>query len=357
MAASFPAQNSDRCYSSGGNTLRIVWRTGWNAAAHNVTPVILTKPSECILADGESYTISDSNYVRKMQTDQEFQNREFGSLLHNFHIGNNGRVYEALGWDSYNDIRGGGLKCLRIAFIKTTRDDPPSPEAIAAFKNLVKAAICLGKLTGHYKLIPFYLIDDRFVLGESSFERNQMRKWKNYNANPDLGEKPIFGKHSVVFREEWSSNKRLEKWQNFTGPIKYVVLGNYYYRCFRNCLDEIRLREREIGKSGEDVHIHFYVGDDGLTYEVFGWDHAWGDYWTSRNAVSIDFFGKFHSYTPSDGAMRALYRLLRLGVIWGKLSPDYQIASYRKVSDSQDYVGNALEEAIRKMPRYTDNFS
>ena len=80
-------------------------------------------------------------------------NRSWDDIGYNFLIGEDGRVYEARGWDrigahtyGWNDV------AVAFSIMGNYKDRIPNDKALSALKNIINCGLNKGKITHNYKM-------------------------------------------------------------------------------------------------------------------------------------------------------------------------------------------------------------
>ncbi|XP_055681102.1 peptidoglycan-recognition protein 1-like [Lutzomyia longipalpis] len=134
----------------------VVSRDKWNANAATETN-FLELPVKiviiCHTVTPECTTLQAC--IRRVKSIQKYHQKEkhWGDIAYNFLIGNDGRVYEGIGWDKvgrhtkqFNEVS------IGIAFIGNFSAKPPSKAALDAAKNLLQCGCAEGHLDANYTL-------------------------------------------------------------------------------------------------------------------------------------------------------------------------------------------------------------
>lgn len=135
----------------------LVRRFEWNAAPSRERVRPIARRLEHVIVhhteDGERACWSFEECRRYLQhTQHRFQHRKhFPDIPWNFLIGENGEVFEGMGWgvegyhtESWND------RSLGIAFIGDFDTQSPTPRAMVAFERLLDCGVRSGLLDSYY---------------------------------------------------------------------------------------------------------------------------------------------------------------------------------------------------------------
>ncbi|XP_013365426.1 PREDICTED: peptidoglycan recognition protein 4 isoform X2 [Chinchilla lanigera] len=178
-----------------------------------------------------------SQRLRELQS-YHVHNNSWCDVAYNFLVGDDGRVYEGVGWNieglhtqGYNNIS------LGIAFFGTKEGHSPSPAALSAMKGLISYAILKSHLSPRY-------IQPLFVEGENCLVPPQKASLKK--ACP-----------SIVPRSAWRA--RVAYCHKMTLPAKYVII---LHTGGRTCsaAEECHLLVRDLQSLFMDKHKKCDIG-------------------------------------------------------------------------------------------------
>ncbi|XP_052034625.1 peptidoglycan recognition protein 4 isoform X1 [Apodemus sylvaticus] len=257
-------------------------------------------------------------------------------VAYNFLVGDDGRVYEGVGWNvqgfhdqGYNNIS------LGVAFFGTQEGHSPSPVALSAMKVLISHAVKKGHLSSKY-------IQPLLGKSEDCLVPPQIRKQRK--ACPH-----------IVPRSVWGA--RDSHCSKMTLPAKYVII---LHTAGRTCSqpDECHLLIRDLQSffmdklNACDIGYNFLVGQDGGVYEGVGWDHQ-GSRTDGYNdiALSITFMGIFTGSPPNAAALEAAQDLIQCAVVKGYLTSNYLLMGHSDVSNTLS-PGQALYNIIKTWPHF-----
>ncbi|XP_037062754.1 peptidoglycan recognition protein 4-like [Peromyscus leucopus] len=274
---------------------------------------------------------------QKLQELQAYHIRNsWCDVAYNFLVGDDGRVYEGVGWNvqgshdqGYNNIS------LGIAFFGAQEGHSPSPAALSAMKGLISYAVKKGHLS------PTHI---QPLLVESENCLVPPRKGRQKKACPH-----------IVPRSAWGA--RESHCPKMTLPAKYVII---LHTAGRTCsqYDECRLLVRDLQSwfmdrlNASDIGYNFLVGQDGGVYEGVGWNHQ-GSRTDGYNdiALSITFMGVFTGSSPNAAALEAAQDLIQCAVDKEYLAPNYLLMGHSDVSNTLS-PGQALYNIIRTWPHF-----
>ncbi|XP_004632369.2 peptidoglycan recognition protein 4 isoform X2 [Octodon degus] len=276
-----------------------------------------------------------SQRLRELQSYHVHNNRGC-DVAYNFLVGDDGRVYEGVGWTiqglhtkGYNNIT------LGIAFFGTKEGRSPSSVALSAMKALISYAVLKGHLSPRY-------IQPLFVKGENCLAPPQ--KASPRKACP-----------SIVPRSAWGA--RVAHCHEMSLPAKYVII---LHTAGRTCsvAEECRqlvqdLQSLSVDKYKEcDIGYNFLVGQDGGVYEGVGWN-VQGSSTPGYNdiALGIVFMGTFTGNPPNATALQAAQDLIQCAVLKGYLTPNYLLMGHSDVVNTLS-PGQALYNIIKTWPHF-----
>ncbi|EHB02124.1 Peptidoglycan recognition protein I-beta [Heterocephalus glaber] len=276
-----------------------------------------------------------SQRLRELQS-YHVHNYSGCDVAYNFLVGDDGRVYEGVGWDvqglhtqGYNSIS------LGIAFFGTKEGQSPSPAALSAMRGLISYAVLKGHLSRGY-------IQPLLVKGESCLAPLQKASLKK--ACP-----------SIIPRAAWGA--RASHCLTMRLPAKYAII---LHTAGRTCsaADECRLLVADLqslfmDKRKEcDIGYNFLVGQDGGVYEGVGWT-VQGSSTPGYNdiALGIVFMGTFSGDPPNATALEAAQDLIQCAVVKGYLAPNYLLLGHSDVANTLS-PGQALYDIIRTWPHF-----
>lgn len=101
-----------------------------------------------------------------------------------------------------------------------------------------------------------------------------------------------------------------------------------------------------------DISYNYLVGDDGYVYVGRGWDKMGAHTKGSNNGtVGIAFIGTYIDVLPSPQQIESFNKLVALGVLLGKVTPDYSLVAQCQLK-STAAPGAALVRDMMTWPHY-----
>uniref|UniRef100_A0A8C9A837 Peptidoglycan recognition protein 4 n=1 Tax=Prolemur simus TaxID=1328070 RepID=A0A8C9A837_PROSS len=257
-------------------------------------------------------------------------------VAYNFLVGDDGRVYEGVGWNiqgvhtqGYNNIS------LGFAFFGTKKGHSPRPAALSAMEGLISYAVQKGHLSSRY-------VQPLLVKAENCLVPRQ--KGSPKKACP-----------SVVPRSAWGARETHCPRMNL--PAKYVIIIHTAGRTC-NVSDECRLLARDIQSFHLDrlklcdIGYNFLVGQDGVVYEGVGWN-VQGSHTPGYDdiALAIAFMGTFTGTPPNAAALETAQDLIQCAVVEQYLTPNYLLVGHSDVTNTLS-PGQALYNIISTWPHF-----
>ncbi|XP_007975284.3 peptidoglycan recognition protein 4 isoform X1 [Chlorocebus sabaeus] len=276
-----------------------------------------------------------SQRLRELQA-HHVHNNSGCDVAYNFLVGDDGRVYEGVGWNiqgvhtqGYNNIS------LGFAFFGTKKGHSPSPAALSAMENLISYAVQKGRLSSNY-------VQPLLVKGENCLAPRQKASLKK--ACP-----------SIVPRSAWGA--RETHCPRMTLPAKYGIIIHTAGRTC-NISDECRLLVRDIQSvyidrlKSCDIGYNFLVGQDGAIYEGVGWNVQGSSTPGYEDiALGITFMGTFTGTPPNAAALEAAQDLIQCATVKGYLTPNYLLVGHSDVAQTLS-PGQALYNIISTWPHF-----
>ncbi|NP_001159440.1 peptidoglycan recognition protein 4 isoform 1 precursor [Mus musculus] len=258
-------------------------------------------------------------------------------VAYNFLVGDDGRVYEGVGWNVQGSHDQGYKNIsLGVAFFGTQEGHSPSPVALSAMKGLISYAVKKGHLSSKY-IQPL------------------LAKSEDCLVPPQKGKQKKAACPHIVPRSVWGA--RDSHCSRMTLPAKYAII---LHTAGRTCSqpDECRLLVRDLQSffmnrlNACDIGYNFLVGQDGGVYEGVGWNNQ-GSKTDSYNdiSLSITFMGTFTGSPPNAAALEAAQDLIRCAVVKGYLTPNYLLMGHSDVSNTLS-PGQALYNIIKTWPHF-----
>ncbi|XP_012998576.1 peptidoglycan recognition protein 4 [Cavia porcellus] len=275
-----------------------------------------------------------SRRLRELQS-YHVHNNSRCDVAYNFLVGDDGRVYEGVGWNIQGLHMQGYNISLSTAFFGTKEGHSPSPAALSAMKGLISYAVLKGHLSPRYT-------QPLFVEGENCLVPPQKTILKK--ACP-----------SIVPRSAWGA--RVTHCRKMILPAKYVIILHTGGRTCSSA-NECRLLVQDLQSLFMDKHkkcdigYNFLVGQDGGVYEGVGWNvQGCSTPGYSDIALGIVFMGTFSGNLPNATALEAAQDLIQCAVIKGYLTPNYLLLGHRDVANTLS-PGQALYNIIKTWPHF-----
>ncbi|XP_049471264.1 peptidoglycan recognition protein 3 [Panthera uncia] len=258
-------------------------------------------------------------------------------VVYNFLIGDDGRVYEGVGWDvqgmhtqGYNNIS------LGIAFFGNKIGSSLSPAALSAAEDLISYAIQKGHLSPRY--IQLLILNEEVCL---------------------VPQKPVMPRKAcpnIISRSVWEA--RETHCPKMSLPAKYVIIIIHTAGTTCNVSMDCHIRVQDIQSFHMDtqhfcdIGYHFLVGQDGGVYEGVGW-HIQGSHTYGYNdiALGIAFIGNFVEKPPNAAALEAAQNLIQYAVDKGYLTPNYLLVGHSDIVNTLS-PGKALYNIIKTWPHF-----
>ncbi|XP_044614141.1 peptidoglycan recognition protein 3 isoform X2 [Equus asinus] len=255
-------------------------------------------------------------------------------VAYNFLVGDDGRVYEGVGWNvqgvhtpGYNNVS------LGLAFFGNKLGSSPSLAALSAAEGLISYAIQRGYLSPRY--IQPLLLKEEICLA---------------TQQPVMPRKAC---PNIITRSAWEARETHCPKMNL--PAKYVIIIHTSGTTCNVSMD-CQIRVQDIQSFHMDTRnfcdIGFLVGQDGGVYEGVGW-HIQGSHTYGYNdiALGIAFIGNFVEKPPNAAALEAAQNLIQCAVVKGYLSPNYLLVGHSDVTNTLS-PGKALYNIIKTWPHF-----
>ncbi|XP_032949359.1 peptidoglycan recognition protein 3 [Rhinolophus ferrumequinum] len=257
-------------------------------------------------------------------------------VAYNFLVGDDGSVYEGVGWDmqgthtqGYNNVS------LGLAFFGAKQGSTPSPAALLAAEDLIFYAIRKRHLSPRY--IQPLLLKEEVCL------------------TPQQPVMPRKACPVIITRSAWDARETHCPKMNL--PAKYVIIIHTAGATCNESMDcLIRVRDTQSYHMDRldfcDIGYHFLVGQDGGVYEGVGW-HRQGSHTYGYNDIGlgIAFMGNFVEKAPNAAALEAAQTLIQCAVDKGYLTPNYILVGHSDVSNILS-PGKALYNIISTWPHF-----
>nr|CAD7577427.1 unnamed protein product [Timema californicum] len=162
--------------------------------------------------------------------------------------------------------------------------------------------------------------------------------------------------HRIISKPDWRG--RPPKYvRPLVQPTPYVVIthtaGN---RCsdFNTCAAQLRnIQDQHVGENNmADIGYNFCVGDDGNIYVGRGWDVTNKlDGWVKFKSIAICFLGNYVYEYLNTAQIESTQQLLKLGVEWGKLHPEYRLVAHNQTTPTLS-PGTNVYDVIQNWPHF-----
>ncbi|XP_020847606.1 peptidoglycan recognition protein 3-like [Phascolarctos cinereus] len=322
-----------------GGSFRMIPRPEWGAGPSGCSIQLRTPTPYLIIhhiAGQECHEKSTCQQKVKGLHELHVKMNGWCDVAYNFLIGDDGNVYEGVGWAiqgthtvGYND------KSLGFAFVGSAAGSSPSAAALAAAENLISFAVFRDYLSPKY--IQPLLVQSEFCLAS---QKNEVSK----KECPD-----------IIPRSSWEARETY--CTKLLGPAKYVIIIHTAgHRC--NVTEECKIMVRDIQSYHIDrmkfcdIGYNFLVGEDGRVYEGVGWDtegsHTYG---YNDIGLGIAFIGLFTGTSPNAAALKVAQDLIQCAVDKGYLIPDYLLVGHSDVVNTLS-PGQALYDKIKTWPHF-----
>lgn len=257
-------------------------------------------------------------------------------VAYNFLVGDDGRVYEGVGWtvqgvhtQGYNNVS------LGLAFFGNKLGSSPSPAALAAAEDLIFYAMKEGHLSPRY-IQPLLLKEESCLVPQQPMMPGK--------ACPN-----------IITRSTWEARQTHCPAMNL--PAKYVIIIHTAGSTCNISMDcQIRVRDIQSyhmdTRNFCDIGYHFLVGQDGGVYEGVGW-HTQGSHTYGYNDIGLGvaFIGNFVEKPPNAAALEAAQNLIQCSVVRGYLDPNYLLVGHSDVANILS-PGRALYNIIKTWPHF-----
>ncbi|XP_032120843.1 peptidoglycan recognition protein 3 [Sapajus apella] len=330
---------SQLTHKSRNDTPTIIPRKEWGARPLGCS-ALLTLPVAYVITDQlpgmecQEQSVC-SQMLRGLQSHSVYT-AGWCDVAYNFLVGDDGRVYEGVGWNiqglhaqGYNNIS------LGIAFFGSKRGSSPSPAAFSAAEGLISYAIQKGHLSPRY--IQPLLLKEEICL------------------DPQQPVMPRKVCPNIIKRSAWEARETHCPKMNL--PAKYVIIihtAGTSCPVPTDCQTVVRNTQsfHMDTRNFCDIGYHFLVGQDGGVYEGVGW-HIQGSHTYGFNdiALGIAFIGNFVEKPPNAAALEAAQDLIQCAVVEGYLTPNYLLMGHSDVVDILS-PGKALYNIISTWPHF-----
>ena len=179
------------------DNVTIVTRQEWGAR-DSVTINNMTTPVSFVFIHhtAMSYCHNQHDCSQELRTIQNFHmdTRGWDDIGYNFLIGEDGRVYEARGWDrigahtyGWNDV------AVAFSIMGNYKDRIPNDKALSALKNIINCGLSKGKITHNYKMYGHRDVRSTECPGNKLYEL--IETWDHFGHNkpvkPAKGSPPV----------------------------------------------------------------------------------------------------------------------------------------------------------------------
>ncbi|XP_071452030.1 uncharacterized protein [Hetaerina americana] len=338
--------------------LTFVFRSQWNASEPLKELIPRSQPVNYIMAsDGGEGCFDRSKCTSWMKRAQQEQNAQYGDLLHNFYIGEEGEVYEGRGWDVAPHWELPGIKSglLSVKLIGS------SEEAINSLKLLVYTGVWLGRISPGYELFSL-----RQVYGDESLTGETLYRLAT-SWSPRLGNGSSINKkdpgepHTLPFisASHWRPSFPYREGDRIEVPVEYVIVYDGDDRCFtrRECTAWIKREEEKYNSIYRGLPDNFYIGEDGSIYEGRGWTKTaqWHSLFPGVSFIMVRFMGSFEKDAPTWLALAAFNTLLETGIDSRKLLRSHKLITLRQTHSGVATPPNRLDSILKEMKSWSNN--
>ncbi|XP_016075608.1 PREDICTED: peptidoglycan recognition protein 3-like [Miniopterus natalensis] len=318
----------------------IVSRKEWGARSLTCRAQLTPPVTYVIMAQLGGMECQEQNVCsQKLQDLQSHSvyNKGWCDVAYNFLVGDDGRVYEGLGWSAQGlHTQGYSNVSLGFAFFGTKEGSSPSPAALSAAEDLIFYAIRKGHLSPRY-------IQPLLLKGEACLPHQQ----------PMMPRKAACP--NIITRAAWEARETHCPKMNL--PAKYVIIIHTAGTPCDTPMDcQTRVRDTQSYHMDRlnfcDIGYHFLVGQDGGVYEGVGWQiqgsHTYG---YNDIALGIAFMGNFVEKPPNAAALEAAQSLIQCAADKGYLTPNYLLVGHSDVINALS-PGKALYNIISTWPHF-----
>ncbi|XP_046395925.1 uncharacterized protein LOC124163219 [Ischnura elegans] len=345
--------------------LRFVFRRQWNASRPTREFDPISRPVDYVaISEGGDRCFNRSDCISKMQAIQAEHIENYGDLLDNFYIGDEGEVYEGRGWNYSPLWFIKGLKkgkYISFRLLGSYDNNSSTQKVLNSLKLLVQTGVSLGIVSPGFRMFSLRQIYNQNVLLGNPLQ-DLVMKWSVWTAEDfaKLLQTPSSsGLRCFMSRFEWSNFHTTTSSRNIQA-ISYVMIGDGGSRCFSFEQCSIRMwSEVNVTVRYGDLLENFYIGDDGIVYEGRGWNETpfLNTPFFNDSLISVKFLGSFQSSLPSRPAWLAFLALLDAGVASGKISPDYKLYSFRHIYNDSSLLGDKISHLFEGMAAWDGQLS
>ncbi|CAK1588676.1 unnamed protein product [Parnassius mnemosyne] len=166
----------------------------------------------------------------------------------------------------------------------------------------------------------------------------------------------------IVSRTDWLAQPVGGALDKIVQPVPWVIITHTATESCSTqsqCVLRVRLIQTfHIESRGWfDIGYNFMVGGDGSVYYGRGWDyigaHTKG---YNRYSIAIAFIGTFNSEQPSKQQVEACQKIIKQGVMLGKLKKDYKLFAHRQLMSTLS-PGDKIFDIIKEWPHFVKNIT
>ncbi|KAK6629439.1 hypothetical protein RUM43_003256 [Polyplax serrata] len=312
---------------------------------HGIPPLSSPVPYVVISETGGNICFDFKSCLPKVENFQ-VEVEEYGNMSCNFLVGGDGHIYEDLGWNLTNSLKGPvSQENLHICLIGNDVDYPTYPQVETA-KKLVQFASSNNFLSKNYILMASNVTSQRKL---STYVYNIIKKWPKFREDPFDGDGFLRdGEYQIYTKEDWGGLPPTSAIE-MKLPVPYVVISHsvtslcYEFKFCASLLRGIQKYHQSITYA--DIAYNFMVDSEGNIYIGRGWTrrNVAGGFINGRN-VNINLIGDYStSVKPTIRQMNAIKYLLKLGVKTGKLADDYSLLAANSTFSTMSPGKNVYE--------------
>ncbi|XP_049785015.1 uncharacterized protein LOC126187786 [Schistocerca cancellata] len=364
-----PDQDSELC---------LVQREEWGAhptkEEHTPLPELISRVIICHTETSCGASLEQEvSHVQQLQV-HALHSDLLQDIRYNFLVGASGYVFEGRGWQARPAVaRGYDDTSLGVAFIGNFKTQPPTPEAVEAFHQLM----ALGEREGHLSPDWRAMAQCQLVTTDSPGRAlyQLLKGWPRW-AGPSPSETAGLQDLYVVSRDQWLASPPAEAIPKLDCPVRMVVIchtGTKEPSSVEGERRQVRsLQDFEVQCRGRaDLPFHFVVAPSGTVYEGRGWELAADlslglggdlepdleldapDDGSGRRCLAVALLGTFCRRLPASPALDALPYLLAEAERRRVLTQDYRVVGHCQLATTSS-PGGALFSLLKTWPRWTD---
>ncbi|XP_071451803.1 uncharacterized protein [Hetaerina americana] len=347
----------------------MVKRSDWEASESTKDIRSISHPVDFVIIKGHSDSGScliSEECTTLMKKIQVKEREGYGDLKDNFYVSDSGRVYEGRGWNNepHFQTKYFNNSLITINFLGSHKERGASIASLAAFENLIRIGVELGKIAPNYQIYSsrnVYDAPDMLRDGLNDYFLNT-KQWSKKLDTLTENERWDSEVLPIVRQGEWTGVSSNVTYHPYSDPVQYVVIGSTGDRCFTHdeCSDIMKEGPTRNLTSSRGFLNNFYIGDDGLAYEGRGWNSAPANYLEGFKSqfYYVTFFRQYGEVAPpSTLSIAAFNRLMENGVRTQKLSPDFKIISIHQIFDSDAASEDILYKNIKTWDRWSSEFT